>query len=110
MDSTDEWTRRVLGGTLPVRWQHFLRDSGAFRLITDGLVSALVAPSLAVTAPATVRTFLSLSSNSNMRRIQYGSHPMQCVDVFLPSTPNSQFDGEMKRRMIFFVHGGAWGR
>lgn len=108
IDSTDQWTRQMFGATLPVPWQHSLRDSGAFRSITDGLAAALVAPSMAVTAPSAVRTFLSLSSNRTMRRIQYGSHPMQCVDLFLPAAPHPQ--SEVERRTIFFVHGGAWGR
>jgi hypothetical protein len=108
IDSTDQWTRRIFGATLPVPWQHSLRDSGAFRTFADSLATALVAPSMAVTAPATVRTFLNLSSEGTIRRIQYGSHPMQLVEVFMPSNANPQ--SIIKCRTIFFVHGGAWGR
>lgn len=40
------------------------------------------------------------------KRIHYGAHPMQNVDLFLPSNSQSKLP---VRGTLFFVHGGAWG-
>ena len=40
------------------------------------------------------------------KRINYGAHPMQIIDLFLPSNSNSKLP---VRGTLFFVHGGAWG-
>lgn len=94
----DRMTRR-LGSTLSLKTQNGLRDGGGFRRIADGLVSASV-PAMAVANPAAMRAFLTL--RRQRQTIQYGPHPMQKIDLFLPRQ-------EVLRGVLYFVHGGAWG-
>lgn len=98
-DISDQLTR-FLGVLLPLSWQHHCRDSGLFRTLCDAIVT-LAAPTMAVTSPRCLATYWDLSSQQ--KSIRYGSHPMQFVDVFLPKNSDS-------KRLVFFVHGGAWGR
>ncbi|GAX14190.1 prenylcysteine alpha-carboxyl methylesterase [Fistulifera solaris] len=95
----DRWTR-YLSTVLPLRLQNYTRDSGLFRWIVDHLVQAS-APLMALTAPSSaLRDFLSLTSI--MQKHAYGSHPMQYIELYLPSE-------RPVRNLVYFVHGGAWG-
>jgi hypothetical protein len=121
VDTADTWTRIVLGSFLPVSWQHHLRDSGAFRDLCDLGAASLMAPAMALSSPSSARTFWKLSSHQCRTRIRYGSHhhARQVVDVYLPTTTPSSSETNRnmtsqlqqdRRRMVVFVHGGAWGR
>jgi acetyl esterase/lipase len=98
---TDAALTRFLGTRLvPTAWCSYLRDSGAFRSMVDGIVTATV-PSLAIASPSAAVNFLKLSSEC--LRFRYGQHPRHTVDVFLPK------DTSPPKGLVFFVHGGAWG-
>jgi acetyl esterase/lipase len=94
---------RLLGVLLPLSWQHSCRDSGTFRSISDSLVTASV-PLLALAHPGAAINFWKLTQR--VQRLHYGPHERHVMDVFLPE--KNLVCGV--RRMIFFVHGGAWGR
>jgi acetyl esterase/lipase len=97
-DSGDTFTRS-LGSLLPLWCQHYARDYGLFRSISDYGV-ALAVPSLALMNPRASKTFLDLTRKKK-KTIFYGNHPSQYMDLFFPETK--------ERGMVFFVHGGAWG-
>jgi acetyl esterase/lipase len=92
---------RLLGVWWSVERQNRFRDTGSFRLAADGIVTA-TAPMLALSAPSAVPTFHRLTRH-HCQSIPYGPHPRQRMDLYLP------LDGRTVRRLIFFVHGGAWG-
>jgi acetyl esterase/lipase len=91
---------RFLGVVLPVHWHNACRDSGSFRFIVDSIVT-VTAPTIGITSPSIAYQFLQLTANS--QRIRYGAHPRQYLDMYLPTAPTEA------TRLIFFVHGGAWG-
>ena len=102
---------RTLGLWLPHAWTHTLRDEGYFRSICDGLTRAVV-PLIGALDPRSAREFLRLTRQC--QKFVYGSDlpEQQYVDVFLPSsrissngTPLNNSSG----RLVFFLHGGAWG-
>jgi acetyl esterase/lipase len=99
---------RFLGVVLPVHWHNACRDSGSFRFILDSIVTA-TAPIMGITSPSVAYRFLQLTANS--QRIRYGSHPMQYIDLYLPNNQQQQQQSATNEptRLIFFVHGGAWG-
>lgn len=126
---------QYLGATIPLRMQHYFRDSGYFGYTADSLVT-LSCPSLAVVYPKGARDFIKLShaivgnrpSERNerrgnrkrwtRRRIPYGgdlAHSMQYIDLYLPSSNDRTSVDDDKndkiaiRGTLFFVHGGAWG-
>lgn len=101
LEVSDQITR-FLGVLLSLEWQNQLRDSGAFRSVSDTFVT-LSAPLVALTAPNAVIKFGALSMA--VKHILYGPHPRQTLDFYLPQTK-----GLIPSRLIFFVHGGAWGR
>lgn len=96
---TDQGLTRFLGNGLPTSWLNNLRDSGGFRAIADGIVTASI-PSLGIMSPSAAIQFFKLTSQC--RRINYGPHPKHVVDMFLPSQNEP-------KGLVFFVHGGAWG-
>lgn len=93
-------TRR-LGRTIPVSWQHGLRDNGWFRWIADSMVATLAIPVGAITCPSAARDFVQLS-HDRTEQLRYGDHESQFIDVFLPPPGKAKARG-----MVFFVHGGA---
>lgn len=98
---------RFLGVVLPVHWHNACRDSGSFRFILDTLVTA-TAPTMAITSPSVAYQFLKLTANSQC--IRYGSHPRQYLDLYLPNEQQQQQQQSTEAtRLIFFIHGGAWG-
>lgn len=98
---------RYLGVLLPVHWHNACRDSGSFRYILDSIVTS-TAPTMAITAPSVAYQFLQLTASS--QRIRYGSHPRQYLDLYLPNQQQQQQQQSTDpTRLIFFVHGGAWG-
>jgi len=92
---------RYLGVLLPVQWHNTVRDSGGFRFLLDAIVTT-TAPTMAITQPGTALKFLKLTASS--QRIRYGSHPRHYLDLYLPEQQQQQ-----PQRLVFFVHGGAWG-
>ena len=74
-----------------------LRDSGMGRFIADSLVFFGI-PSIVKNNWSSVQTFFKLTKMK--LNVQYGKHPSQAIDLFVPSKPKG---------LIFFVHGGAWG-
>lgn len=90
----DVVTRNIFGRLLPVPLMNRLRDSGAFRSISDTLVT-MNAPFLAAFAnPSTVFEFIHLTRA--MKHISYGSHSMQQIHLYEPA------DGR-RRGFVFFV-------
>ena len=97
---------RALGVLLPLSWQNHCRDSGGFRSICDNLVTLSV-PTLAIGSPRLASKFLKLSKQ--YRRFQYDEqHSLQYLDLFDPSDGNNDSSND-SHRLIYFVHGGAWG-
>jgi len=132
---------RFLGTILPLDTQHSFRDNGYFRAVADTAVK-LTCPSLGIRHWTECKEFIELSriqSHSNngkdtsiednnnskrkrrrrwtRRKIAYGDHSMQYIDLFLPTSPAAESNTTTKkydsripvRGTIFFVHGGAWG-
>lgn len=92
---------RFLGTVLPLSWQNRCRDSGGFRTIADNLVKSSI-PLGTVTNPSAAAKFLHLTQK--MRKIIYGRHASQFIDMFFPGCEPNEIRG-----LVFFVHGGAWG-
>ncbi len=105
----DPMLRHMTGSTrrlrkiLPLSLQNSLRDGGIFRWIADSAVSSLAVPTGAIACPSAAREFVVLSKKC--RKLHYGDHESQFVDVFFPD-PSNEYSA---RGMVFFVHGGAWG-
>lgn len=99
---------RFLGVVLSVELLHGIRDGGYFRSLVDTIVTTS-APTLALTSPFAALAFVKLTANS--QRVQYGSHERQYFDLYLPA--NHDVDDRQQKttpeRLVFFVHGGAWG-
>jgi len=90
----DVVTRNIFGRLLPVPLMNRLRDSGAFRSISDVLVT-MNAPFLAVFAnPSTVFQFIYLTRA--MKHISYGPHAMQQIHLYEPVD-------DRRRGFVFFV-------
>lgn len=89
---------RFLGSLLPVSWQNRIRDTGNFRFICDTIVEMSI-PVGAVSNPSAVKSFLRLTRAR--RRICYGEHEAQFMDVFTPEN----IDRKDWTGMMFFVHG-----
>jgi acetyl esterase/lipase len=89
---------RALGGWLPVTWTNHIRDTGGFRSLCDVLVTASV-PLIGATSPSAAARFGQLTRLCKRR--QYGPHPLNFVDLYLPT--------KSKSRLVVFIHGGAWG-
>ena len=92
-------TTRRLGSWWNLVSQNRFRDSGGFRRLADGLVT-VSAPLLPLSHPSSIPAYIRLSSQ--LDRIPYGPHSRHYVDVYKPQT--NEFN-----RIIFFIHGGAWG-
>jgi acetyl esterase/lipase len=104
---------RILGVLLPLSLQHSCRDSGGFRAIADGLVT-LTAPGMALTQPSLLHRFMHLTRTK--QTIKYGQHQRQIVDIWVPQhlynideSTQGSITRQSTRRLLVFVHGGAWG-
>mmetsp|Transcript_5282 Transcript_5282/g.7871 ORF Transcript_5282/g.7871 Transcript_5282/m.7871 type:complete len:296 (+) Transcript_5282:112-999(+) len=95
---------RALGALLPLSSQNKFRDNGGFRSLADTSV-LLSTPLIALTKPHAAANFLKLSKS--YEEIRYGSHDMQRMELYLPSSTTTS-DNDV-RGLVFFVHGGAWG-
>ncbi|KAL7556497.1 hypothetical protein ACA910_009060 [Epithemia clementina (nom. ined.)] len=120
-----EWSDQVtrwLGAWLPLSWQNYLRDSGGFRTLVDGLVAMTAAPLVPVTAPSAAWIFVQRSLR--LQQITYGKHSLQYIQLLLPKgyhqshKPHNNKNGAKTasalpppslHRLVVFVHGGAWG-
>jgi len=107
---TDPMLRHMTASTrrlrkiLPLSLQNKMRDGGTFRWIADTAVSSLAVPAGAIACPSAAKEFVALSHKC--RKLHYGDHESQFVDVFLPDPSNDDYSA---RGMVYFVHGGAWG-
>jgi acetyl esterase/lipase len=116
---------RYIGSTLPLHWQHDIRDSGKFRSIADWAVK-LSCPLMTAGRLREFIDFVELSrpveerSDTKTKRrwkreqIRYGEHDMQHIDLYWPNSQGMNGKDETLtqtsiRGTIFFVHGGAWG-
>ena len=94
---------RALGLWLSHSTTNHLRDAGHFRSICDALVTASV-PLMGIMDPRTTRKFIQLTKKR--QKLVYGSeHKLQYMDLYLPEPK----DEAQAIRMVFFLHGGAWG-
>lgn len=106
---------RFIGAWWSVAHQNRFRDSGSFWHIVDGIVAATAAPAIALSSPtAAVPAFVRLTRQC--RHIQCGPHPRQYLHLYLPNRSetniknnNYNYNSGPANRLIFFVHGGAWG-
>jgi pimeloyl-ACP methyl ester carboxylesterase len=104
---TGDVVTRALGAWLSVASQNRFRDSGGFRRLVDFLV-VLSAPAIPLSAPSAGWNFLMLTKR--VKKLRYGLNSLQYIDFFLPYDPAETFTNTRSaRRLIFFVHGGAWG-
>ena len=103
-DRGDQVTR-WLGVWLPLSWQRSFRDSGWFRTVCDVLVTT-TAPLVPLAAPRAALTFIQHSNR--LHHLRYGTHARQYLHLILPSTSSSD-KSRSPRRILVFVHGGAWG-
>ena len=103
---------RLLGTVLSLETQNRFRDTGGFRSVSDGLVTATI-PIAASVNPSALLSFSKLTMSK--RRLVYGTddETLQFIDVFFPppssSSSSSSTQGQSPRGMVIFVHGGAWG-
>ena len=88
----------TLGRWLPVRAQHWLRDSPRFVRLLNGATLAAAAPALLARRPAHAAAFLS---RRGVAEEAYGPSARHRMEVF----PGP----ELCCRTVLFVHGGAWG-
>ncbi|CAN0158005.1 unnamed protein product [Discosporangium mesarthrocarpum] len=111
------WLHRVL----PLGLQRAFRDGGSFRSVADGGAVAAAAAA-ALTHPRLLLRFLALERGKRDHR--YGSHPRQVIELFEAVNPASRAGGERpgggpgegsgdgdgrQRKLMVFIHGGAWG-
>ena len=102
---------RTMRKTWPKALQHWIRDSGFGRAFLDATAIPTLLPSLLQEHPTVIADFVRLSGGSqdvSFQTLRYGSHPRQCIDVIDPATTKTS-DPSPRRRLVIFVHGGAWG-
>jgi acetyl esterase/lipase len=124
----DDFFRQVRR-VVPLRAQYLLRDWGILRLMVDSLTWTTAIPSILREKPEALPRFLLLSGIPpsivsqfcniigvnyasvgmpkpvSFRRIRYGGHHRQVLDL-IETTGKQELDS---KRIICFVHGGAWG-
>lgn len=105
--SADTLTRSM-GRLWPVHQQNRFRDSGSFRWLADTLVTMTGVPALALSTKPQDCILPFLRLTRICQKIPYGPHPLQYVHLY-PSQPKPSGLHAGKRRLIVFVHGGAWG-
>lgn len=93
-----ERSRRQAQTKLRTALFHFMRDSGTLRGVMDFLVT-IGTPKLALDHPEIVPRFLQLTQQC--RRIPYGDHALQGIDMFMPSKQAA----EEPKGLLFFVVG-----
>uniref|UniRef100_A0A7S2KE63 BD-FAE-like domain-containing protein n=1 Tax=Leptocylindrus danicus TaxID=163516 RepID=A0A7S2KE63_9STRA len=89
------------GWKLSASRQNWLRDSGVSNAVFDALVVSSFPSILRENEPKAIFRFVKLTRRK--LHLNYGSHPSQIVDLFLPH------DLSKRRGLVFFIHGGAWG-
>lgn len=91
---------------IQLAFHHFIRDSGLF----DGLMNVLSLSNVAHLLrnhPKVI--WQSLQLYWRMSVVKYGSSSSQNIEVFLPHKYQVTQPKQSSNRLIFFVHGGAWG-
>jgi len=101
-DGTDEDCANR-DATLKMAFHHFVRDSGLFIYLAS-FAALKNAGQILRQHPGVILESVRLLLGRTV--ISYGEHPMQHLEVFLPSSNTS--DKECKGLLVF-VHGGAWG-
>lgn len=101
---------------LPLSLQRALRDTGGTRYVFDG-AATLMAGTIAAAKPGLALRFLSLRSRTIQQA--YGDHPAQRIEIIpavhahtkdSTNTCNNECDSkDTCKRILAFVHGGAWG-
>lgn len=95
---------RWIANSIPVAWHHHLRDNGGSRAFIDALTILCTAPPLAAVYPSALYKFIRLSCSAACVPHSVGPHWRQHVELYTPEAGNPT-----QQRLIFFVHGGAWG-
>jgi len=107
---------KTLRHTLPLSWQHSLRDSGGFRKVVDNLTFSLF-PMVAVSNPWAAIDFFSLEKSC--KRLDYGSHKMQEIHLYENSdylgatyfqkfSDSNQMQPRSDRGLVFFIVCSFW--
>ena len=109
---------RNMRETLPLWLQHGLRDSGALRLVIDGLTKVSAAPAFYNENPHCFWEFLRISgypkwmtratdstTSVDFSMESYGPHRSQIAEVMVNTAENHRKD----LPLLVFIHGGAWG-
>jgi pimeloyl-ACP methyl ester carboxylesterase len=106
LERTADATTRCIGSLWPVHQQNWVRDSGTFRFIVDALVAMTGVPTLTLSRnpQTTILPFFRLTQIC--RTIPYGSHASQFIHLYQPQPEQIH---TTNRRLIIFIHGGAWG-
>ena len=121
--SNDRITRYLfgLGRLLSLEQQNYLRDAGIFRTIVDTLATTTIPPILLLSNPPSKILLPYIQLKQICQTIPYGPNPSyQYIHLYpspLPPPPPSTHvapnhmsqDPPQQRRLIVFVHGGAWG-
>ena len=112
--STDDALRQFLT-SLPVSWQHFLRDKGMIKLLSDFAAITMV-PALAITSPKVALNTIKYwwTSSTHFIGVNGKSLPaLECHDLRSMKLPVAvDVENNLKQklvRVLLFVHGGAWG-
>jgi pimeloyl-ACP methyl ester carboxylesterase len=106
--SADTITRSV-GRFWPVHHQNWFRDSGSFRWLADSLVTITGVPAVALSTKPQhcIIPFWRLSRM--FQKIPYGPHRLQYIHLYPTQHQERSRSIPCSRRLIVFVHGGAWG-
>lgn len=112
--STDDALRQFLT-SLPVSWQHFLRDKGMIKLLSD-FAAITMMPALVITSPKVALNTIKYWWTSSSHVIGFNGKALpalECHDLrSMKSSERCDEENNLKRklfRVLLFVHGGAWG-
>jgi len=105
----DDFTREIRK-SWPLWVQNkLLRDSGLLRCIVDNILTPFVlVPSTFKQRPNLFFKFLQLSLFQT-KKIAYGSHPLQTMDLVTNNKYNLREDPLITKNLVIVVHGGAYG-
>lgn len=105
--AADRLTTRTLYRALPLRLQHWLRDSGTLGVAVDAATLASSAVALPLRPSALVELIAATSVQFKSLSVPYGPLPQHRLDIFDASSRHAA-DAD-SAPVLLFVHGGAWG-
>lgn len=133
--SEDDDFLKTLVTRMPRRIQYFMRDSGVSRFLVDNLTLVTAVPAILAEQPTALTQFLHLSGLQGslisklvhrqlksdfrndlkpvkFRRLQYAKDRRQVLDLIQCETESNANTNSAiaSKRLVLFVHGGAWGR